>query len=133
MMKAFGLAATLLAVANTPLQAQEAPLSEDRKEFLAELMAMGAACSELDYVVRFERMGEWVTQQLSTQPESVIEEILNLSDSKVEEMQAEAQRLRDMRRGNVRDRAVEEHYARSVERCDRMATHEQGGDFIVRR
>ncbi len=133
-MKAPGLALALLAAGSVAAQAQDtpAPLSDNQIEFLAEMLAMGAACNELGFTVSEERVGEWATERLSTQPESDIEKVVALRDSKIEELRDATQEVRDMPRGNARQRAVDEHYSQMSTRCNRMAEHSIGRDFITR-
>jgi hypothetical protein len=133
-MKAPVLALALLAAGNVPAQAQDAPtpLSENQIEFLAEMLAMGAACSELGFTVSEERVGEWATERLSAQPESDIEKVVALRDTKIIELRDATQQVRDMPRGNARQRAMDEHYSRMSTRCNRMAEHSIGRNFITR-
>lgn len=133
-MKAYGVALALLAAGNVPVVAQDnpTPLTESQVEFLAELLAMGAACSELGFAVSEERVGEWTTERLSTQPESDIEKVVARRDAKIVGLRDTTQEVRDMPRGNARQRAVDEHYSRMSTRCNRMAEHSIGRQFVTR-
>jgi hypothetical protein len=133
-MKALALTAALLAMGSMSVRAQDAPtpLSDSQVEFFAEMLAMGAACSELGFTVGEERMGDWIAERLSIQPESDIEDVLALRDSKIVELRDATQEVRDMPRGNARQRAVDEHYSRMSTRCNRMAEHSIGRDFFTR-
>ena len=133
-MKAYGVALALLAAGNVPALAQDAPAppTENQVEVFAEMMAMSAACSELGFVVSEERVGEWATERLSTQPESDIEKVVALRDAKILELRDATQEVRDMPHGGARQRAADEHYSRMSTRCNRMAEHSIGRGFFTR-
>ncbi len=129
-----GAAAIMATISVLPAQAQEAAgLSERQVELYAEMLAMGLACKEMSGIrIREEAMHEWLTEELASGPESDVDRVLELRDSKLTDMQARTAEVNAIPHGNRRDDAINEHYASSLQRCLRMSNHSLAGDFFTR-
>lgn len=129
-----GAAALLACIGTFPVAAQ-APegLSGRQVELYAEMLAMGIACREISGIrIKQEAMHDWMTAELASGPESDVDRVLELRDSKLSAMQARTAEVNAMPYGNRRDDAVNEHYASSLQRCMRMSNHSLAGEFFTR-
>jgi|GEM_PF-1773979 len=136
-MKKSGLlaAAAVLAVCGSvpaPVLA-EGGLSDRQVDLYSEMLAMSIACREISGIrIRQDEMHDWMTAELAGGPESDVDRVLEMRDTKLTDMQARTAEVNALPHGNRRDDAVNEHYASSLQRCMRMSRHSVAGEFFTR-
>lgn len=128
-------AAALFAIASTvPATAiAQDNLSARQLDLYAEMLAIGIACKEMSGIrIKQDEMHDWMTAELANGPESDVDRVLELRDSKLAAMQARTAEVNAMPYGNRRDHAINDHYASSLQRCMRMSNHSLAGEFFTR-
>lgn len=129
-----GAAAVLASIAVVPAHAQaQTSLSDRQVDLYSEMLAMSIACREIAGIrIRQDEMHDWMTAELAGGPESDVDRVLELRDTKLTDMQARTAEVNALPHGNRRDDAVNEHYASSLQRCMRMSRHSVAGEFFTR-